>query len=69
MTDRQKLIFLMMWARRFPYTDISANLVKHINEGAIYEYLRRFKDIYPERCQLIKDVFNKSHELSVGDIG
>ena len=68
MTDLQKLLFLMMWAERFPNTDISANLVKHINEGTTSEYIRRFNHIYAERCDLILDVFNKSHELSVGDL-
>lgn len=69
MTDRQKILFFQMWGERFPNTDISANLVKHINNKSTSEYIRRFKDIYPERCDLILDVYNKSQELSVGDIG
>ena len=73
MTNQQIVIFLKLWGERFPYTDLTANLIQHLNNGTEMEYVRRFEDTYPERCKLIKEVYYDKfpihQDIKESDIG
>jgi len=68
MNQFQIALFITLWEDRFPNTDLTANLIKYMNSGDMSEYLRKFKDIHPDRCQLIIDVIDHSRILQNGDI-
>jgi hypothetical protein len=68
MTDNQIILFITTWHSRFPHTDLPANLIEYLNKGNIKEYIRKFKDIYPERCDLIQYVLERSEELRNDEI-
>ena len=63
MTNKQIILFITSWHARFPNADLPANLIDYLVKGDFSEYIRKFKDIYPERCDLIRTVVDVSKEF------